>query len=48
MITEAIKEEHLTLGEGGGGGREDLSRCHNKGTNTFLSSEGKLELLPKS
>lgn len=47
-MTRAIKEERLTLGRGGGGQREDLNRCHNKGTHTFPSSEGKLELLTKS
>lgn len=52
-MTEAINKKNLTLVEQREvlKGQEKLKRCHNKETKiflSFLSSEGKLELLPKS
>lgn len=52
-MTEAINKKNLTLVEQREvlEGQENLNRCHNKEIQiflSFLSSEGKLELLPKS
>lgn len=52
-MTEAINKKNLTLVEQRKvlKGQEKLKRCHNKEAKiflSFLSSEGKLELLPKS